>query len=136
MRFRVRKAAHLFERIGLAMAGASCGLFVSAHVGSSIGALTSQAFLLVMMLLGAIAFYFGIDTPQVTFHGDDDPKIDAAEFLSAVGTFLATLTAFFSVGIIILRQHPHMAWTLLILVGWVAGVSMQIVAGTKARMRK
>src|SRR5580704_8349617 len=87
MRFRVRKAAHLFERIGLAMAGASCGLFVSAHVGSSIGALTSQAFLLVMMISGAIAFYLGIDTPQLPLHDKDDPKIDAAEFLSALGTF-------------------------------------------------
>ena len=47
----------------------------------------------------------GIDTPQVAFHGEEDrSRIDTAEFLSAVGTFLATLTAFFSVGIIILRS--------------------------------
>jgi hypothetical protein len=136
MRFRVRKAAHLFERIGLAMAGASCGLFVSAHVGSSIGALTSQAFLLVMMISGAIAFYLGIDTPQLPLHDKDDPKIDAAEFLSALGTFLATLTAFLAVGIIILREEPHIACTWAIFIGWVFGISMQVVAGAKARMRK
>jgi hypothetical protein len=136
MRSRVRRAAHLFERIGLAMAGAACGLFVSAHVGSSIGALTSQAFLLAMMLAGAIAFYLGIDTPQLPFHGGDDPKIDAAEFLSALGTFLATLTAFVAVGIIILREEPHIAWTWIIFAGWVFGIAMQIVAGAKARMRR
>ena len=136
MRVRVRKAAHVFERIGLAMAGAACGLFVSAHVGSSIGALTSQAFLLAMMMVGTIAFYLGIDTPQLPFHGDDDPRIDAAEFLSALGTFLATLTAFVSVGIIILREEPRIAWTWLIFIGWVFGIAMQIVAGAKARMRK
>jgi len=136
MRFRARKAAHFFERIGLAMAGAACGLFVSAHVGSSIGALTSQAFLLAMMMVGTIAFYLGIDTPQLPFHGDDDPRIDAAEFLSALGTFLATLTAFVSVGIIILREEPRIAWTWLIFIGWVFGIAMQIVAGAKARMRK
>ncbi len=136
MRFRVRKAAHVFERIGLAMAGAACGLFVAAHVGTSIGALTSQAFLLIMMIAGAIAFYLGIDTPQLPFHGDDDPKIDAAELLTSVGTFLATLTAFVSVGIIILREEPHIGWTWLIFIGWVFGISMQIVAGAKARMRK
>jgi hypothetical protein len=136
MRFRVRKSAHVLERIGLAMAGAACGLFVGAHVGSSVGALTSQGFLLVMMVVGAIGFYLGIDTPQLEFHGEDDPKIDAAEFLSAVGTFCATLTAFFAVGIIILRQEPHIAWTWLIMIGWVAGISMQIVAGAKARMRR
>jgi hypothetical protein len=135
MRFRVRKSAHLLERIGLAMAGAACGLFVAAHVGTSIGALTTQGFLLIMMIAGAIGFYLGIDTPQLEFHGDDDPRIDAAEFLSAVGTFCATLTAFFAVGIIILRREPHIAWTWLILVGWVAGISMQIFAGAKARMR-
>ena len=136
MRFRVRKTAHVLERLGLAMAGAACGLFVGAHVGSSVGALTSQGFLLVMMVAGAIGFYFGIDTPQLEFHGDDDPRIDAAEFLSAAGTFCATLTAFFSVGIIILRSEPHIAWTWLIMIGWVAGISMQIVAGAKARMRR
>jgi hypothetical protein len=61
--------------------------------------------------------------------------VDAAELLSSVGTFLATLTAFVSVGIIILRQEPHVAWTWLIMAGWVLGVSMQIVAGAKARAR-
>ncbi len=49
----------------------------------AIGALTSQGFLLIMMIVGAIGFYLGIDTPQLAFHSDDDPKIDAAEFLSA-----------------------------------------------------
>jgi hypothetical protein len=108
----------VLERIGLAMAGASCGLFVSAHVGSSIGALTSQGFLLGMMIVGAIAFYLGIDTPQLAFHSeDDDASVDAAEFLSSVGTFLATLTAFASVGIIILREEPNIAWTWLIMAG-------------------
>jgi hypothetical protein len=136
MRFRLRKAAHILERLGLAMAGAACGLFVSAHVGSSVSALTSQGFLLAMMLAGAIGFYLGIDTPQLPFHSEDDPKIDAAEFLSAAGTFCATLTAFFSVGIIILREEPHIGWTWLIMAGWVAGISMQIVAGAKARMRR
>ena len=135
MRFRVRKSAHVLERTGLAMAGAACGLFVAAHVGSTISTLTSQGFLLLMMLIGAIGFYLGIDTPQLAFHGDDDSRIDAAEFLSAVGTFCATLTAFFSVGIIILRAEPHISWTWLILIGWIAGLSMQIVAGAKARMR-
>jgi len=135
MRFRIRRFAHVLERVGLAMAGAACGLFVSAHVGSSIGALTSQGFLLVMMIVGAIGFYLGIDTPQMSFHGDDDPKIDATELLSAVGTFCATLTAFFAVGIIILREEPQIGWTWLIFVGWVAGVAMQITAGAKARMR-
>src|SRR6187431_150939 len=49
MQTRVRKVAHVLERLGLAMAGAASGLFVAALVGTSHSALTNQAFLLVMM---------------------------------------------------------------------------------------
>src|ERR1700728_2621152 len=126
MRFRVRKAAHVLERIGLAMAGAACGLFVAVHVGSSIAVLTSQGFLVVMMIGGAIGFYLGIDTPPLAFQGPNGGpskggsggKIDTAEFLSAVGTFLATLTAFVSVGVIVLRENTHIVWTMITMLGW------------------
>jgi hypothetical protein len=142
MRSRVRKFAHVLERSGLAMAGAAAGLFVAAVVGSSIAALTSQLFLLLMMLAGAIGFYNGIDTPPLPFHepheesGGGSGGIDAAEFLSAVGTFLAALTAFVSVGVVVLREDPHVVWVSLIMAGWVVGVSMQIVAGAIARARR
>ena len=136
MRSRVRRFAHVLERFGLAMAGAASGLFVAVHVGSSVSALTSQAFLLIMMIGGAIGFYLGIDTPQQPFHASDDrSKIDSAEFLSAVGTFLAALSAFFSVGVIVLRAEPHIFWTGVIMVGWTVGVIMQITAGAIARAR-
>jgi hypothetical protein len=140
MHLRARKAAHLLERIGLAMAGASSGLFVGVQVGSSFSTLTTQGFLVVMMVLGAVGFYLGIDTPQLAFHGEPSKsgasrKIDAAEFLSAVGTFLATLTAFVSVGAIVVREDPGSIWTIVIMVAWVVGVTMQIVAGAIARTR-
>jgi hypothetical protein len=143
MHFRVRKAAHVLERIGLAMAGAACGLFVAIHVGTSTAALASQRFLVVMMIGGAIGFYLGIDTPPLAFHGPNgEPskggsggKIDTAEFLSAVGTFLATLTAFVSVGVIVLRENPRIFWTITIMLGWVFGLIMQIIAGAIARTR-
>jgi hypothetical protein len=143
MRFRVRKAAHVLERIGLAMAGAACGLFVAVHVGSSIALLTSQGFLVVMMTGGAIGFYLGIDTPPLAFqqpngeasNGGSVGTIDTAEFLSAVGTFLSTLTAFVSVGVIVLRVDPRIVWTIIIMLGWVVGLMMQIVAGAIARTR-
>ncbi|MCC8941719.1 hypothetical protein H8A99_36165 [Bradyrhizobium sp. Arg68] len=138
MHARVRKFAHVLERFGLAMAGAASGLFVAIHVGSSVSALTSQAFLLIMMLGGAIGFYVGIDTPPKLFHPKGSAstrKIDAAELLSAIGTFLATLVAFFSVGVVVLRTEPDISWTAAIMLGWVLGVAMQVVAGTIARMR-
>jgi hypothetical protein len=142
MRSRVRKFAHVLERIGLAMAGAASGLFVGAHVGSSIAAFTSEGFLALMMISGAIGFYLGIDTPPVPFHAPElskdgaGGKVDSAEFLSAVGTFLAALTAFVSVALIVVRQDLHMFWTVMIMLGWVVGVTMQIVAGAIARARR
>ena len=144
MRFRVRKSAHVLERLGLAMAGAASGLFVGVLVGSSVDALTSQGFLLLMMIAGAVGFYLGIDTPPLRFHptnsqlsnGDTVEKIDTAEFLSAVGTFFATGSAFASVGAIVLRHDPHIAWTTMIMAGWLVGVAMQIIAGAIARFRR
>jgi hypothetical protein len=139
MRFRVRKSAHVLERLGLAMAGAASGLFVGVLVGSNVDLLTSQGFLLLMMIGGAVGFYLGIDTPPLPFHpanDDADGQIDTAEFLSAVGTFLATGSAFASVGAIVLRHDPHIAWTSLIMAGWVIGVTMQIIAGAIARLRR
>jgi len=143
MRSRVRKFAHVLERVGLAMAGAAGGLFVAAHVGSSIAAFTSEGFIMMMMIGGAVGFYVGIDTPALAFHAPDSRHsnkgssggVDSAEFLSAVGTFLATLTAFVSVVVIVLRENPHIYWTMVIMVGWVVGVLMQIVAGAIARTR-
>ena len=143
MRTRVRKFAHVLERLGLAMAGAASGLFVSALVGTSIAALTNQAFLILMMLGGAVGFYLGIDTPQQPFNASSSPssngdwvgKIDTPELLSALGTFLAAFAAFASVGVIVLRHDPHIAWTWMIMAAWCIGVTMQIVAGTIARRR-
>ena len=143
MRTRVRKVAHILERLGLAMAGAASGLFVAALVGSSYAILTNQAFLLLMMVGGAVGFYLGIDTPPlpvgITNVKPSDGvwvgRIDTPELLSAIGTFLAAFSAFACVGVIVLRHDPHLAWTSMIMAGWVIGVAMQIVAGTIARLR-
>ena len=140
MRSRVRRFAHVLERIGLAMVGAASGLFVGAHVGSSIAALTSQAFLLIMMIGGAVGFYLGIDTPPLRETKGEPTdgagtKVDSADLLSAIGTFLAALTAFASVSLIVLRQDLHVFGTMLIMLGWVVGVMMQIIAGAIARTR-
>ena len=145
MRTRVRKFAHVLERVGLAMAGAASGLFVAALVGTSHSALTNQAFLLLMMLAGAIGFYLGIDTPPLPFHANEKPqptdgswvgKIDTPELLSAIGTFLAAFSAFACVGVIVLRHDPHLVWVGMIMAGWTVGVTMQIIAGAIARMRR
>jgi len=146
MQTRVRKFAHVLERLGLAMAGAASGLFVAALVGTSHAALTNQAFLLLMMLAGAVGFYLGIDTPPRPFNASNGNsqaadgtwvgKIDTPELLSAIGTFLAAFSAFASVGVIVLRHDPHLGWIWSIMAGWVVGVAMQIIAGAISRLRR
>ena len=72
------------------MAGAACGLFVSAHVGSTISYLTSQAFLLFMMFNGSSAIPPAnefMHTLLFTRHGAGLMVVG-----TAVGAALAALT--------------------------------------------
>jgi len=87
MRTRVRKFAHLLERLGLAMAGAASGLFVAALVGTSVALFTSQAFLLFMMLGGAVGFYLGIDTPPLPFRASNNQPQDGGWVRVIAGEF-------------------------------------------------
>jgi hypothetical protein len=130
---RTSKTAHLLERIGLALAGASCGLFVAAHVGrSSFEMLASIPAILAMTFYGAVGFYLGIDIPPHTALAG---KTDPAELFSAIGTFLAATSAFISVWSIVVDTEPQMAWTLIVWICWLIGVTLQIVAGAIARLR-
>src|ERR1035438_8369825 len=64
-RSTISQWAHVLERTGLALTGASCGLFVAAHVGrADIDLIGSAAAVLAMMVYGAAGFYLGIDLPQ------------------------------------------------------------------------
>jgi hypothetical protein len=143
-RSTISKWAHVLERIGLALAGAACGLFVAAHVGRAIIDLIGSATtVLAIMLYGAAGFYLGIDLPPAPpdhrmhlplRHGLGS-RADAVELLSAAGTFLAAVTAIVSVIGIILDEVARPSTALLISFGWGIGASMQIVAGIIARTR-
>jgi hypothetical protein len=140
----ISKWAHVLERIGLALAGASCGLFVAAHVGrANIDLIGSAAAVLAMMLYGAVGFYLGIDLPPAPpdhrmhlplRHGLGS-RADAVELLSAAGTFLAAVAAVVSVSGIVLDEVARPSIALLISFGWAIGATMQIAAGINARSR-
>jgi hypothetical protein len=133
IRSRTSRFAHILERIGLAMAGASCGLFVAAHVArTGIETFASLTAIFAMTLYGAIGFYLGIDIPP---HAALAGKTDPAELLSAIGTFSATAAAFISVYIIVVDSDLHYVWTMAIWAWWLLGVTLQIVAGAIARIR-
>jgi hypothetical protein len=143
-RTTLSKGAHVLERTGLALMGASCGLFVAAHVGrADIDLLGSSAAVLAMMLYGALGFYVGIDLPpapqdrsmRVPLTPGNGSPTDVVELLSAGGTFLAAVVAVVSVFAIVSGGIAHSITARLIVLGWAAGASLQIAAGVIARMR-
>ena len=143
-RSTISRWAHVLERTGLALTGASCGLFVAVHVGrTDIDLIASATTVLAMMLYGAAGFYLGIDLPpapphhrmQLPLRRGIGSRADAVELLSAAGTFLAAVAAVISVFSIVLDETGHASTAMLIGFGWAIGASMQIAAGIVARMR-
>jgi hypothetical protein len=144
-RSAVSRWAHILERTGLALTGASCGLFVAAHVGrANFDLIGSAAVVLAMMLYGAAGFYLGIDLPpaprdhrlHLPLRNGLGSRADAVELLSAAGTFLAAVTAVVSVSSIVLDETAHAIIALLIGLGWAIGATMQIAAGVISRRRR
>ena len=141
-RSTLSRSAHVIARIGLALTGAACGMFV-AEVSARIDLIGSVEAVLAMMLYGAAGFYLGIDLPPVPRdhymhlplrHGLGS-SWDTVELLSAAGTFLAAVAAVVSVSSIILDETARPSTALLISFGWTAGATMQIAAGIIARIR-
>jgi hypothetical protein len=143
-RSTISRWAHVLERTGLALTGASCGLFVAAHVGrADIDLIGSTAAVLGMMLYGAAGFYLGIDLPaappdhrmHLPLRSGLGSRADAMELLSAAGTFLAAVAAVVSVSSIVLDETARPGTAVLISLGWALGATMQIGAGIIARSR-
>jgi hypothetical protein len=141
-RSTISRSAHVLERIGLALTGGSCGVFVAAHVGrADIDLIGSAAAIFAMMIYGAAGFYLGIDLPHPP--ADHDTHLlprhgagaDAVELLSAAGTFLAAVAAVISVSSIVLDETAHAASALLICSAWAVGATLQIAAGIIARKK-
>jgi hypothetical protein len=137
------KRAHIIERSGLATAGGSCALFVAAQVCRTDIDLLGAGAILIVMLCGALGFYLGIDLPPPPEHHPQLPllrthysRTDGVELLSAFGTFLASITAFISVWIIVLDEAVPRNLAFSIAGCWAIGAAMQITAGILARARK
>ena len=144
-RSTISRSAHVLERTGLALTGASCALFVAAHVGrADIDLIGSAATVFATMIYGGIGFYLGIDLP----HAPPDHRMhlplreglgtraDAVELLSAAGTFLAAIAAVVSVSSIVLDETAHTGTAILIWLAWAIGATLQIAAGVIARRKQ
>ncbi len=138
------KFAHMTERVGLAIAGASGGLLVAAGLNhASVELLQSVGFVFTAIIVGAIAFYLGIDVPPATTPTIDrelssintTSTIDPVEILVATGTFLASSAAIVSVGLVVFDADLKTSWASIIGFSWLFGSVMQILAGAVARYR-
>jgi hypothetical protein len=139
-RSTLSKLAHILARLGLALIGASSGLFVAAAV-AVIQQINSAEVLLAMMLYGAAACYLGIDLPQppagrrIGLRPGLGTSADMLEVLTAAGIFLTAVAAVASVFSIIFGETLATSTARIICFGWAIGATMQIAAGVVARIK-
>jgi hypothetical protein len=133
----ISRVAHVIGRTGLAMSGAVSGTFVAAQlVRFRVELFDSIEFIALMILIGAVGFYLGIDVPQPPPTELVGPaKWNLVELFAAKGTFLAAMATLISVWAIVLDEIPSRIWEFAIGSGWVLGVVMQIGAGLTGRLR-
>ena len=142
-RDRLNGFAQVMERIGLAIMGALCGLFVAALVAkANIEEINSLGVLFSVIMCGSIGFYVGTNIPSLssgashrTFsHAASSRRTTPIALASATGTFLAAVAALVSVYMIIFDETPPIVWNVGIGFGWMLGVLLQLAAGTAARL--
>jgi len=141
-RYQLNGFAQVMERIGFAIVGALCGLFVAAMIAKAdIEKINSLGALFFAMLYGSLGFYLGTNIPSLssshTFSNTGSgPKTNPIALASAAGTFVAAVAALVSVYMIIFDETPPVIWNVGIGFGWMLGVLLQLAAGTAARLRQ
>ena len=141
-RSTLARSAYVLERLGFALIGASCGLFV-AQVSAFIDLIGSAEAVLAIMLYGATGFYLGINLPQTPpdhriqlplWHGLGT-SADMVDLLTAAGTFLTAVAAVVSLSSIVLGETVSASTAGIICLIWAVGATMQIAAGVIARIK-
>ena len=127
-------------RLGLSMAGAMCGTFVAAQLTTTNAELFDSAgFIALMVLVGILGFYLGIDLPRLRASPTepllDRQRIDSIELLSKIGTFLAATAALISVYAFVFDETLRHSFEYMVASWWMIGVVLQIGAGLIGRIR-
>jgi len=142
-RYYLNGFAQVIERIGLAITGALCGLYVAALVArANIEAINSLGVLFSAVLYGSIGFYLGTNIPSLPSgaarrapsESGSAPRTNPIALASATGTFLAAVAALVSVYVIVFDELPPVIWNIGIGFWWMLGVLLQLAAGTAARL--
>jgi hypothetical protein len=138
-RYHLDGFAQIMERIGLAIMGALCGLFVAAMVArAGLEEINSFGALFSAVLYSSLGFYLGTNLPLLSSsrsfcssNTGSGPK--TIVLASGAGTFVAAVAALVSVCIIIFDETLPVIWNVGIGSGWALGVLLQLAAGTVAR---
>jgi hypothetical protein len=138
----ISRMAHVVERVGLAIAGVVCGLFVAAGmIRADAARFDTVGFVMMMCLIGMAGFYLGIDIPRRQVHAVSRGHaewmmgMNPIEWLSASGTLLTAIAALISVTMIILDDTVQLTLTAVVGGGWLFGATLQVAAGVLARLR-
>ena len=135
--------AQVIERIGLAIMGALCALFVAVLVANAnIEAINSIGVLFSAVLYGSVGFYLGTNIPSLpsgascrtVSDSGSGQRTNPIALASATGTFLAAVAALVSVCMIVFDEVPPVIWNIGIGFWWMLGVLLQLGAGTAARL--
>jgi hypothetical protein len=141
-RYHLDGFAQVMERVGFAIMGGLCGLFVAAMVAKAgIEEINSLGALFSAVLYSSLGFYLGTNIPSLsssrTFSNTGPgPKTNPIALASATGTFIAAVAALVSVYMIIFDETPPLSWNVGIGLGWALGVLLQLAAGTAVRLRQ
>ena len=123
--------AQIMERIGLAIMGALCGLFVAAMVAKAdIEEINSLGALFSAVLYGCLGFYLGTNIPSLSSSRTFSNTGSGPKTIALV----AAVAALVSVYMIIFDETPPVMWNVGIGSGWAFGVLLQLAAGTAARL--
>jgi lysylphosphatidylglycerol synthetase-like protein (DUF2156 family) len=142
-RYHLNGFAQVMERIGLAIMGALCGLFVAAFVArANIAEINSLGVLFSVIMYGSIGFYLGTNIPSLSSgtshrsfsHTASSRRTNPIALASATGTFVAAVAALVSVYMIVFDETPPVIWDVGIGIGWMLGVLLQLAAATAARL--
>jgi hypothetical protein len=139
-RYHINGFAQVMERVGLAIMGALCGLFVAAMVArADIEEINSLGALFSAVSYGSLGFYFGTNIPSLSSGRafsdiGSGSKAVPITLASAIGTFVAAVAALLSVYMIIFDETPPVIWNVGIGFGWALGVLLQLAAGTAVRL--
>jgi hypothetical protein len=127
-------------RLGLSIAGAMCGSFVTAQLTMTNAELfDSTSFVALMVVVAILGFYLGIDLPRLrgslTEPEVGRQRLDSIELLSMIGMLLAVIAALISVYAFAFDETLRRSFEYMVTSWWVIGVVLQVGASLIGRIR-